>query len=87
MARFVSGVSSVFSVAIMCTHSTQLFHKHELLQPYRYYWRIQFVVLLAISLHPADVIFRPGGKYFCNLYNDPFAFMQENNKTYGLSLW
>ncbi|KAJ3514835.1 hypothetical protein NLJ89_g2142 [Agrocybe chaxingu] len=53
----------------MCRFNSGFFFKHELLQPYRYYWRVE-----------------PEVKFFCDINNDPFKFMQENNKTYGFTI-
>jgi alpha 1,2-mannosyltransferase len=43
MCRFNSGVISNFSASIEGLTACQFFFKHELLQPYRYYWRIEYV--------------------------------------------
>ncbi|KAN0133777.1 glycosyl transferase [Lactarius tabidus] len=53
----------------MCRFNSGFFYRHELLKPYKYYWRVE-----------------PGVKFFCNLNNDPFAFMERNNKTYGFNI-
>ncbi|KAG8824875.1 alpha 1,2-mannosyltransferase 2.4.1 [Serendipita sp. 401] len=53
----------------MCRFNSGLFFKQELLQKYKYYWRVE-----------------PGVKYFCNVDEDPFLFMQDNNKVYGFTL-
>ncbi|TFK29949.1 glycosyl transferase [Coprinopsis marcescibilis] len=53
----------------MCRFNSGFFYRHELLLPYRYYWRIE-----------------PDVDYFCDLQYDPFAFMEDNNKTYGFTM-
>ncbi|KAG8834304.1 alpha 1,2-mannosyltransferase 2.4.1 [Serendipita sp. 399] len=53
----------------MCRFNSGKFFKQELLQKYKYYWRVE-----------------PGVKYFCNVDEDPFLFMQDNNKVYGFTL-
>lgn len=53
----------------MCRFNSGFFFRHELLQQYRYYWRIE-----------------PGVNFFCDITEDPFVFLQENNKVYGFTI-
>lgn len=53
----------------MCRFNSGFFFRHELVQQYRYYWRIE-----------------PGVEFFCDVEEDPFMFMQENNKLYGFTI-
>ncbi|KAI0273643.1 nucleotide-diphospho-sugar transferase [Gloeopeniophorella convolvens] len=53
----------------MCRFNSGFFFQHELLKPYKYYWRVE-----------------PDVKYFCDVTYDPFAFMEQNNKTYGFTM-
>ncbi|KAF9464717.1 glycosyltransferase family 15 protein [Collybia nuda] len=56
----------------MCRFNSGFFYRHEILKPYRYYWR--FVRQL------------PDVKFFCDLDYDPFLIMQDQNKVYGFTL-
>ena len=51
----------------MCRFNSGFFFKHELLQPYRYYWRVE-----------------PWVQFYCDITEDPFLLMQENEKIYGV---
>lgn len=53
----------------MCRFNSGFFYRHELLQNYRYYWRIE-----------------PEVDFFCQIHDDPFQFMQDNNKIYGFTI-
>ncbi|KAF9075367.1 glycosyltransferase family 15 protein [Rhodocollybia butyracea] len=53
----------------MCRFNSGFFYRHELLQPYKWYWRIE-----------------PNVKFFCDIHQDPFKYMEENNKTYGFTI-
>jgi len=53
----------------MCRFNSGFFYRHELLQQYKWYWRIE-----------------PGVNFFCDVDEDPFRFMESNNKTYGFTI-
>ncbi|KAG8837989.1 alpha 1,2-mannosyltransferase 2.4.1, partial [Serendipita sp. 411] len=53
----------------MCRFNSGFFFRHNLLQKYRYYWRVE-----------------PGVEFFCDVDEDPFVFLQENNKVYGFTI-
>ncbi|EST07769.1 Glycosyl transferase, family 15 [Kalmanozyma brasiliensis GHG001] len=54
----------------MCRFQSGFFFRHPLVLKYRYYWRIE-----------------PGVKFFCDLTDDdPFRYMEQNNKKYGFVL-
>ena len=64
----------------------QFFFRHELLQQYRYYWRIEYGFPLCIS--PSALLkrarfARPGVDYFCDMNEDPFVFLRDHDKVYG----
>ncbi|VDB83019.1 unnamed protein product [Peniophora sp. CBMAI 1063] len=46
-----------------------LFYHHELLQSFRYYWRVD-----------------PDVRYFCDVTQDPFVYMEDRNISYGFTL-
>lgn len=53
----------------MCRFNSGFFFRHELLTPYKWYWRVE-----------------PDVRYYCDLYNDPFLFMEEHDKVYGFTI-
>ncbi|KAJ6617031.1 glycosyltransferase family 15 protein [Mycena sp. CBHHK59/15] len=59
----------------MCRFNSGFFYRHELLKPYRYYWRCA-----------NDQKRRPDVKFFCDLDYDPFLFMQDEGKKYGFTI-
>jgi Glycolipid 2-alpha-mannosyltransferase len=60
------------------------------MQNFRYFWRIEFVTPLELAFIPVPVhlttLCRPGVHFYCDVNFDPFAYMHEDNKTYGLLL-
>ncbi|TFK60515.1 glycosyltransferase family 15 protein [Pluteus cervinus] len=53
----------------MCRFNSGFFFKHELMQKYRWYWRVE-----------------PDVKFFCDIPQDPFVFMEEHDKVYGFTI-
>lgn len=53
----------------MCRFNSGFFFRHELLQKYRWYWRIE-----------------PNVHFHCNIEDDPFLFMEDNDKSYGFTI-
>lgn len=53
----------------MCRFNSGFFYRHEILQQYRYYWRIE-----------------PGVDFFCDVDEDPFVYLRDNNKVYGFTI-
>ncbi|KAJ7874645.1 glycosyltransferase family 15 protein [Mycena leptocephala] len=53
----------------MCRYNSGFFFKHPLVQPYRWYWRVE-----------------PKVKFHCDIHQDPFLFMEDNDKVYGFTL-
>ncbi|KAJ6506839.1 glycosyltransferase family 15 protein [Mycena sanguinolenta] len=53
----------------MCRYNSGFFFKHQLMQQYRWYWRVE-----------------PKVKFSCDIQNDPFVFMEDNDKIYGFTL-
>ncbi|KAI8818618.1 Mnt1 protein [Fimicolochytrium jonesii] len=53
----------------MCRYNSGFFYRHELLDEYDYYWRVE-----------------PDVHFYCDIDEDPFRFMQENNKLYGFTV-
>lgn len=53
----------------MCRFNSGFFFRHELMLPYRWYWRIE-----------------PGVRFYCDITEDPFLAMQDNNQAYGFNI-
>ncbi|KAF5362624.1 hypothetical protein D9758_009624 [Tetrapyrgos nigripes] len=53
----------------MCRYNSGFFYRHELLQKYRWYWRLE-----------------PDVKFHCDINEDPFLFMEKNDKTYSFTI-
>jgi len=53
----------------MCRFNSGFFYRHELLQKYKWYWRVE-----------------PNVNFFCDIEDDPFMYMERNNKTYGFTI-
>lgn len=63
----------------------QFFYKHELLKPYKYYWRVECVkMFVKFYIHYSlSYTRRPDVQFFCDLDYDPFLIMQDQKKVYG----
>lgn len=84
MCRFNSGVwFRRCRIILEADEQHQFFFKHPLLQPYRYYWRVEYVPasILASVLTPSC---RPNVKILCDVRFDPFDYLRDNNKIYGM---
>jgi len=84
-ASTLEWVSGANGTSFPLTYVFQFFFKHPLLQKYRYYWRIEYVIH---PIGPLSMIFtlvsgRPDVHFHCDVNYDPFLFMQEQNKIYG----
>ncbi|THU93808.1 glycosyltransferase family 15 protein [Dendrothele bispora CBS 962.96] len=53
----------------MCRYNSGFFYKHELLQKYKWYWRVE-----------------PNVKFHCDINQDPFLLMEQNDKIYGFTI-
>ncbi|THU89999.1 glycosyl transferase [Dendrothele bispora CBS 962.96] len=53
----------------MCRYNSGFFYKHELLQKYKWYWRVE-----------------PNVKFHCDINQDPFFLMEQNDKIYGFTI-
>ncbi|KAJ3785657.1 glycosyltransferase family 15 protein [Lentinula aff. detonsa] len=53
----------------MCRFNSGFFYRHELLQKYKWYWRVE-----------------PNVKFYCDINDDPFRYMEENQKVYGFTI-
>jgi len=85
MCRFNSGVSAPhrwFKMDFRWLTFLQYFFRHELLTPYKWYWRVESVVHHIHELG-SDPFCRPDVRYYCDLDYDPFRFMEEHDKVYG----
>jgi alpha 1,2-mannosyltransferase len=74
----------VMRTARLTLLSSQFFYRHELLKPYRWYWRVEYVRVLKAWTSSAHLAYaRPDVDFTCDIQYDPFVFMEQNNKTYG----
>ncbi|KAG1827259.1 nucleotide-diphospho-sugar transferase [Suillus subaureus] len=69
----------------MCRFNSGFFFRHELLTPYKWYWRVESVVHYIDELG-SDLFCRPDVRYYCDLDYDPFLFMEEHDKVYGFTI-
>ncbi|KAJ2061357.1 hypothetical protein GGI17_003123 [Coemansia sp. S146] len=53
----------------MCRYESGFFFRHQLMDQYKWYWRVE-----------------PGVKFGCEIDDDPFVFMEKNNKKYGFTI-
>jgi alpha 1,2-mannosyltransferase len=88
MCRFNSGVRAVVPCDAYGSSDaslfTQFFYRHELLKPYRWYWRVEYVRVPKAWTSAAHLAYaRPDVDFTCDIQYDPFVFMEQNNKTYG----
>jgi alpha 1,2-mannosyltransferase len=67
-----------------CSRTVQFFFRHELVEKYRWYWRIEYVHFSVTSKRSPTLNYvpRPDVHFHCNINFDPFLFMEENNKIY-----
>jgi alpha 1,2-mannosyltransferase len=94
MCRFNSGVSGIRFNPRLSAYLAQFFFRHELMQQFRYYWRVEwawapFYQLLhhnISNLCSAWSRFRPNVNFYCELQFDPFLYMQDHRKTYGFTM-
>ncbi len=61
----------------------KFFFRHELLQDYKYYWRVEYISWISASCHGLIPSCRPDVTFFCDLHYDPFLYMQDHGKVYG----
>ncbi|POY70300.1 hypothetical protein BMF94_6699 [Rhodotorula taiwanensis] len=83
----------------MCRYESGFFYRHELLRPYKYYWRLDPNVQYCASREPLrpkpksrrhGLTLWSGGCFVtrtvCDLDYDPFRYMQDHGKKYGWTI-
>ncbi|KAG9318504.1 glycolipid 2-alpha-mannosyltransferase-domain-containing protein [Chiua virens] len=70
----------------MCRFNSGFFYKQEVLQKYRYYWRVEYVLSSEGFAWIDDLCCRPDIKFFCDVDYDPFLLMQDQQKVYGFTI-